>query len=392
MIEIKNESSCCGCAACAAKCPQKCISMKKAALGTLIAQADKNRCISCGICDSVCPMRKEINTKNNILETYAAYSNKKDVRHGGSSGGIFGTFATALLEQGYIVYGAAFDEGLNLKCTSAAAQEELKPLLKSKYLQSDLSDKYSEIEKYLKSGRKILFVSTPCQVFALKLYLKKEYDNLTTVDFLCHGVPSQEFFSGCIEFREKREDMKIIKYIFRAKKEGGSTAHYHTVEYIKNGKRKLRTQYYFDDPAYAAFQQYINLRESCYDCKFAVKDRVSDVTISDFHDVDRYIKGINRFDGVSTVFISTQKGKNLWDTCKNSLTVFPLELNRLIDDKVCFAGGTKRPEGRDRFIELYPDFDKLFEAFLNPGRYRIQRIYYSLPKAARKIIKRIKGV
>lgn len=393
MIEIKDEKLCCGCAACAAVCPKKCIKMTEGTLGAVFPEVNKDLCVSCGLCESVCPMLGTLKNENEKTEVFAAYAKDGETRFKGSSGGMFGTFANELLPQGFMVYGAAFDEDLKLKCRSASSKEELQPLFKSKYLQSDLSGKYAEIEQNLKNGKKILFVSTPCQVAALRLFLKKDYENLITVDFLCHGVPSQQFFDRCREYEENKKGIKFEAFEFRSKKKNGSTPHYYTLSYNKNGKAKKETGYYFDSPFYAAFQRYINLRESCYDCRFAGAKRNSDITISDFHEIERYIKGINRFDGVSTVFVHTKKGKWLWENCKDKTVNFSLELGRLIGDGVCFQGGTNRPAERDEFAKMYEeDFKKLADKFLNPKLYKKQRFYYSLPLAARKILKKLKGI
>ena len=46
-------------------------------------------------------------------------------------------------------------------------------------------------------GRKrVLFTGTPCEVAGLKKYLRKEYDNLYTLDLICHGVPSSELLNA----------------------------------------------------------------------------------------------------------------------------------------------------------------------------------------------------
>lgn len=66
----------------------------------------------------------------------------------------------------------------------------LAPFRGSKYVQSKIGDSFKQVEYFLKQGRMVLFSGVPCQIAALKLYLQKEYDNLLTVDVICHGVPS----------------------------------------------------------------------------------------------------------------------------------------------------------------------------------------------------------
>ena len=366
--------------------------MHTATLGAVIPTVDESACVGCGLCEQVCPMLHSEGAHDALEgEAYAAYSKDTAVRYAGSSGGMFGTFAAHLMNEGYAVYGAAFDENLQLRCTCAETAEQLAPLTKSKYLQSDLSDQYAEIEARLKSGQSVLFVSTPCQVAALKRYLGREYAGLLTIDFFCHGVPSQKFFDECIRLFEEQRGVRVTEFAFRSKINHGATPHYYTITYDDGSATKRETKLYFDFPFYAAFQKYITLRESCYGCRFASPRRYADVTIGDFHDIDRYVAGVNRFDGVSTVIVHTEKGRWLWDGCQENLTVHSVNLQRLVADKVCFAGGTGRPAGRDAFVAEYHrlPFADFVDKHLHARQYWKQRLYYGMPKGIRNILKKV---
>lgn len=393
MICIANEKDCCGCAACEAICPGNCISMVSGTLGAVFPQVDAEKCLQCGKCDTVCPVQNAQDMKAIPQQqpVYAAYSKNAQLRNGGSSGGMFGTIATALLAEDYRIYGAAFDENMQLRCTYADSEESLRPLMKSKYLQSNLSEAYPQIRDDLKAGGKVLFVSTPCQVAALKRYLGKEYENLTTVDFLCHGVPSQAFFDQCREYEEQKHGCKILGYQFRTKIPGGATPHYFTVTVEKKGRSKTITKPYFRSVYYAFFQKYISLRESCYDCVFAERGRVSDLTIADFHDIEKYVSKINRFDGVSTAIVNTEKGARLFDRVKDTLWTKPFSIEQLMADGVLFAEKTKRPTDRDRFVETYQklDFSTFVDRNMDRKRHAIFAVYYLLPKPLRAVLKKI---
>lgn len=237
MIQILQERDCCGCGACSVVCPQNCITMQEGTLGHLFPRVDQTKCVGCGLCDRVCPM--QVNLKHCDRQTaVAAFAKDASTRFEGSSGGMFGVFSKKLLANGYIVYGAAFDEDLKLQCMSANTVEELSPLYKSKYLQSDMTGGFKKIKEQLRAGKKILFVSTPCQVYALKSYLMEDYPNLLTVDFFCHGVPSQRFFNQCLAEEEKALGSKILRYGFRAKKKRGATPHYVALSYEKKWTSK----------------------------------------------------------------------------------------------------------------------------------------------------------
>ena len=393
MIQILQERDCCGYGACSVVCPQNCITMQEGTLGHLFPRVDQTKCVGCGLCDRVCPM--QVNLKHCDRQTaVAAFAKDASTRFEGSSGGMFGVFSKKLLANGYIVYGAAFDEDLKLQCMSANTVEELSPLYKSKYLQSDMTGGFKKIKEQLRAGKKILFVSTPCQVYALKSYLMEDYPNLLTVDFFCHGVPSQRFFNQCLAEEEKALGSKILRYGFRAKKKRGATPHYVALSYEKNGRQKDIIDYYFVSPFYAIFQKYIDLRESCYNCRFAGRNRASDITIGDFHDIDRYIQGVNRFDGVSTVVLNTPKGYAMWDSCLEYVQAYPMDLEKLISDGQCFGNGTNRPARRDEFVDDYNklETEALLRKWANPNAYRKQQIYYGLPKAIRQKLKKFMGV
>ena len=392
MIQILHENNCCGCGACQVVCPVSCIHMVEGTLGAQLPRVDLQKCIKCGKCEKVCPMLHAEKEKNLAPQVaYAAYAENTAVRFAGSSGGLFGTLAKALVKECYLVYGAAFDEDLKLKCTSATNEAELVPLFKSKYLQSELAGRLAEIKQLLDSGSKVMFVSTPCQVTALKRFLGKPYVNLVLVDFLCHGTPSQRFFDECREYEEKKRGGEINTYSFRTKTKNGSTPHYVTLGLKKGNKQKNIVMPYFKSPYYAFFQRYITLRESCYDCIFSTPKRVSDITIADFHDIERYEPSINRFDGVSMVMCHTQRGKELFAAISDELWVREFALSELMGDGVLFGEKTKRPKVRDAFVQSYCEDN--FEVFVKKNTSKkkqlIYGVYYKLPRFLRGVAKKI---
>jgi len=393
MINIINEKDCCGCAACAAVCPEQCITMQPGTLGAIFPHVDAEKCLHCGLCEEACPMKQELPKVSAFQETaYAAYALDSATRFAASSGGLFPVLAQTALENDSVVYGAAFDEALQLKCMPATTIGELAPLLKSKYLQSDMQNRFAEIKELLQAGKQVLFTATPCQVAALKSFLGREYENLTTVDFFCHGVPSQAFFDRCRAYEENKSGCTMTGFSFREKIKNGATPHYFKVTYRKNGKDRSATKLYFHSAFYAAFQRYISLRESCYHCRYAGSVRCSDITIGDFHTIDRYIDGINRFDGVSTVIINSVKGQQLLDLCRDLLWLQQVDLNLLKKNGDCFTGGTKHPQTRERFLAALENepFDRVMADWFAPRKYWKNSIYYHLPKMVRKVLYRLK--
>ena len=390
MINVVDEKKCCGCRACIDVCPKKCITTRVGTLGHVFPQVDSMKCINCNLCESVCPLLKDNGSKS-IKSSYVAFNKGQNIRSISSSGGLFYSFASWYLNMGYTIYGACFDENLTLKTNGISKIEDLQPLCKSKYLQSDTTGIYRNIKKMLDDGKGVLFCGTPCQVAALKLFVKKDYENLFLIDFFCHGVPSQIYFDKCKELVENKNGIKIVRYQFRTKINKGVTPHYFTIDYLKDNKEKTKTDFYYKSPNYAAFQRYINLRESCYNCKFAKEERNSDITIGDFHDIELFRKDINRFDGVSLVIANTKKGLSILNDIKQDIFIDEIDYKTLEEKNVISYGGTTRPKDRDSFINDYENlsFEELNKKWFNKKKYFKQSIYYHMPRFLRKIAKRM---
>lgn len=396
MIKTEVKELCCGCGTCELVCPKKCISFNEDVIGARYPIININECVNCGKCESVCPIQNYPKDATVGLQVFAAYSKNPEVRYRGSSGGMFETISDYVIRQGGSVFGSKFDDNLKLKCFEAKNLLEVQQMTKSKYLQSDCSNMFPVIKQRIEDGITVLFCSTPCQINAFKKYIgqlsKKE--NLFLIDFFCHGVPSQSFFDKCIDFIEKKNNIQVVNYYFRTKIKKGATPHYYTLLYEKNGVKHKKISLYYKDPFYLGFQKYITLRDSCYDCMYGYGNHGGDITIGDFHDIDKYVTGINRFDGVSTIIINTNQGKKLWEKISNELIYQELNINKLLEDKIIYSGGSKKPAFREEFIDDMRDQDFSFvvNKWLNSKKEWKKGIYYNLPAIIRKYLKRMVGL
>ena len=206
MIKIDKKQKCCGCSACVQVCPKQCIEMKEDSEGFWYPQVKRDVCVKCGLCEQVCPIIQEDSHKysyEGIVSSYSAYSNKEEIRLASSSGGIFTILAEQIILDGGIVFGAAFDENYLVHHIAIDTIEGLSQLRGSKYLQSRIENTYIEAKKYLDSDCNVLFSGTACQIAGLKRFLRKEYENLLTVDVLCHGVPSQKVWKLYLDEKKK---------------------------------------------------------------------------------------------------------------------------------------------------------------------------------------------
>lgn len=297
MIEITDKKKCSGCSACQQICPRQCITMKRDAEGFLYPDVEKRLCIECNLCQKICPIENKPEMSRKGTEAYVAISTNNGVRTESSSGGIFSLAAEWVLNHGGIVFGAAFDENFGVHHIKVSSIAELKAIRGSKYLQSRIEDTYHEAKKYLDSGSYVLFSGTGCQIAGLKSYLRKEYENLYTIDVLCHGVPSPAVWKRYLREQEQNYESSATEVSFRNKSHGWKN---YCVK-IKFANGKTYEQTFTDDVFMKLFLSDICLRPSCHDCRFKEFPRVSDLTLGDCWGVDVYFPEMDDDKGTSVV-------------------------------------------------------------------------------------------
>ena len=307
---ICPEELCMGCAACSNVCPLKCIDMVSNSEGFLYPKIDYNLCNNCSACMRVCPANN-IKEANNLAspKVYACWSKDENVRFRSASGGVFTSIASQILDNGGVVFGAAYNKDMEVVHMAISNKEDLVKLQNSKYVQSNIGDSYIYVKKYLKEDRIVLFSGTPCQVAGLNAYLDKEYNNLITIDILCHGVPSPGLFEKYVEYIEENYGFKLTNINFRYKGKGWNLVS--TRATFNNG-----SQYILNDIKNSfmyGFSNNLTLRLSCYQCPYTNVDRNGDITLGDFWGIGE----IMPFDhdiqnGVSLVLVNTDIGSRLF--------------------------------------------------------------------------------
>ena len=180
MIDIKDKSNCSGCHACSNACPKSCIQMVADEEGFWYPKVNKGQCIDCGLCEKVCPIIHKWQPDDSRNTTAMAAMNKnEEIRLKSSSGGLFTLIAEAIIDQGGVVFGAAFtDDFKSVHHICVDSKADLEKLRGSKYVQSKIGDTYIQAKEYLEGGRKVLFTGTPCQIGGLYSFLRKDYDDL----------------------------------------------------------------------------------------------------------------------------------------------------------------------------------------------------------------------
>ena len=188
-IKLAEKHICTGCAACYSVCPVQCISMKEDAEGFLFPIIDEEKCTKCSLCEKTCLSIMQ-GKERKPLNVYAAKNPNEEIRKESSSGGIFTLLAEHVINKGGVVFGARFNEDWEVIHDYTETVKGLAAFRGSKYVQSRIGDMYKTAKDFLEKDRNVLFSGTPCQIAGLKAFLRKDYDNLLTVDLVCHGVPS----------------------------------------------------------------------------------------------------------------------------------------------------------------------------------------------------------
>ena len=345
---------CCGCTACSSICQQSAIMMQPNAEGFSYPVVDPELCVSCGLCEKVCPILCKPAVSDTYTRCVVARNTNNEVLKESTSGGFIDALITHVLrsENGYAA-GVGYDENFLPVHSITSAYEDAAAFRNSKYAQSYLGDTFIRIKALLTEGAKVIFVGTPCQVAGLKSYLRKEYNNLVTVDLVCRSIPSPKLWRKYLDWQENRHHGKIRSVSCRKKTYG-----YHSgaleIEF-DNGKRYAGSNRV--DLYMKSFHHDICSRRSCYDCQFKTIHRCSDFTVFDswnpalvtnepMEDDDR---------GYSNVLVHTEKGRGILEAMEG-IRYLDANPEKMFE----FTGGMERksvrcPEARETFYNQLND-------------------------------------
>lgn len=309
MLTVDYEK-CTGCGACVQRCPKQCISWTQREFGFRYPQIDKDACVNCGQCEKVCPIDKALEVSAE-QKAYAAVHKDDEVLAKSTSGGAFTAIADAVFAQDGIVYGAAMLDGMQVKHIRTSGKDDFEGLRSSKYLQSDTGTTYQMVEQDLKQGKTVLYSGTPCQIDGLKNFLGKDYENLYTVDIVCHGVGSQAYFDKYMDYaRERYGKIKALR--FRSKEYAGWSCGGVVVVDSSDCLKKIPYRD-FDNYYYSYFLSGDIYRKSCYSCKYANTNRVGDFTLGDYWGVEALNLPLQTENGCSLLLVNNRHAMQLLD-------------------------------------------------------------------------------
>lgn len=279
MIEVIEHDKCTGCGACYSICAHNAITMQFDNEGFEYPVINQDACVDCGLCQDTCPVIHYDYEKRKVYSDaqigYAARNKNYNQRLISSSGSIFPVLAEYVLEQGGIVVGVAYDEEYNARHLIIDKKEELPLLQGSKYLQCSADNiTFKQIRKELIAGRLVLYSAMACQIEGLKSFIRKDYENLYTIDLICMGIPSPKVWQIYLSTFFKKESIKHVN--FKEKSIGWDSFCFH----IETDKRSFKERGMRNLYLQSMFRSW-NMRKSCFNCPFKKAERMSDFTLAD---------------------------------------------------------------------------------------------------------------
>lgn len=381
MIQITNKNHCCGCSACAQICPKQCIAMMPDSEGFCYPKINETICVKCGLCEKVCPMLKSQNMQGQV-HAWAAYCKEDKIRLASSSGGIFSLLAEEILEEGGVVFGAAFDGQMMVHHVAVESVRDLERLRGSKYLQSRIENSYADVKAYLAADRKVLFSGTACQIAGLLHFLGRPYEKLWTVDVLCHGVPTPTLWKNYLSEQNRAFKMPVRQISFRDKSQGWKK--YQVAWKVEGGK--IYRQPASRNSYMRLFLSNICLRPSCYDCHFKGFPRVSDLTLGDCWGVEQHSPEMDDDKGTSVVIVNTEKGNTLREKIASRCVWKEEKLDVLLPPTADSRKSVQPHPNRRRFFLLMVE-DKPVSALLQLIRPSLKKRVQNKCKQILKYIK-----
>ena len=401
MIDIKDKTDCCGCWACAQVCPQQCISMAEDDEGFRYPHADPHDCIDCGLCEKVCPIINRVEEREFSQRAYLLQHKDEQVLKESTSGGAYTAIATYVIRQGGVVFGAAYDKDFRVVHKHVDKTDDLGAFRNSKYVQSYVGDAYREARDFLRSGRMVCFSGTPCQIEGLLHFLRKPYPNLLTVDVVCRAIASPKVFSMYVDLKREELGSDVDNIKFRDKRPYGYK--YSSMSVYRNGRQVYR-EGVESDVLLRSFFSNINVRPSCYHCRFKKRYRMSDFTIWECFDVYRFSRELDNDKGVTRLLAHSEKAVRLLSELSSEAYIVEIDADAAVAGvkelkysvktnerrEAFFSGCGDRSIGGKVLYSFFPiSFKTLLEKYIRVSLCRLG-IYAPIKKLAKTVIKDVK--
>lgn len=387
MIQLADKVHCTACGACAFVCPKHCISMEENQLGVVYPVVNEKDCISCKGCQNVCPIIAPVDFRT-PSNAYAAWSSNDEERRTSASGGIAAEIYKSALKSGYYITGAIQNKDFSVSLEMSDSIQSIAKFKNSKYVFSSAYSLFPKIREALKEKRNVLVIGLPCQIAAIRKIFHNN-ENLFLVDVVCHGTTPYNYLLQHIHTLEAEYGQKAVRMSFRDP--DTYTYTYTFTLYNAKGQRFCERTIQEGDAYQVGYHRKITYRENCYHCYYAKSQRVSDLTIADYHGLGRCEPCGFSDKNVSLILVNDSKGNAILNKLQNSGSIIAHE--RPLEEPVKGEPQLRHPSpktlNRKDFEKLYNgNFAQTMEIILRRyyRRERIKKLKENAKKTLKKII------
>lgn len=345
---LVTSETCSGCTACVSVCSKGAITFSVDKEGFYVPIVDGKSCIDCGLCVKKCPAINTYKKNENGFSqiAYALQYHDEIVRKHSASGALFPAFANYFINtlHGYVC-GCVLDEYLRARHIVSKQWSDVERMQDSKYVQSDMGTCIAEICTLLKDGKYVLFSGTSCQVKGLLSVLEVKHistENLLTIDFFCHGVPSPLIWSDYVCYVQHKKRFKAEGYRFRNKTYGWGKG------ILSRGTGFLSTWKYLgiwhEVHSLVAriwpriFFSNLCLRGYCHVCPYTNIDKPADITMGDFWGIEDSHPNFDDHRGCSMAIVRSMKAERVINILPNTEV-----LKVSIDEVIKYQGNAFAP-------------------------------------------------
>ena len=339
---------CTGCTACVNICPRNAISIIDTMI-SLNAVIEDDKCIECNACEKGCHINHPVE-KYEPIKWYQGWSSDSNIRLSSSSGGVAASIERTFINEGGYVCSCIFSEGEFVYYITNKL-EDVGKFKGSKYVKSNPVGVYKEIKELLCQGNKVLFVGLPCHAAAVRKFVGEQYsEKLFVVDLICHGSPSQKLLGLFLEQHEKSlASVKNIQF-----RKGNS--YYITCDEIPIANKGCLDNYSI------SFLRSLIFTENCYECQYASKERISDISLGDSWGSSMSVDEKER--GISLIIVQSEKG---WQLLKDSnLELFEVNEENAINSNHQLRQPSVKSDKREYFfaeLNKGKSFDHLIKKY-----------------------------
>lgn len=402
---VCDKKICTGCNACVNICSRNAIHPTDDEYGNITMNIDETQCVSCGLCNKVCPSKNDIQL-NSPMKAYAAWNKNNEIRSNSASGGIAASIYRLSLHKEYLFCGVEINDKMIAEFKIGNNIEDILKFSNSKYTFSFIKDVYKQIFNLLNDNQNLVFIGLPCQVAGLISYLKHRpltLGKLVTVDLVCHGTPPSRYLQEHADWLTQKYKKNIDKCFFRDPMFGTSN-HYMSFYGDNETKPFYKKNAHSDDTYQIGYHKAYIYKENCYTCKYAQNKRTGDITISDYRWEE--ING-NRKE-ISNVLVNTNAGVEFYnELCEYGeieSKEYPLEIALKLDKQLNHP--SVKTKNRDIFLRYYYKYNNYDKAakkafkkeiikrriynFSHFDRFK-QKLRNVVPKRIKKILKKCRA-